>query len=416
MQRDSHLNIYTVLLLASLYITQYIAFGFFGESLLIIWRRNGVSLEELSFIPMLGMFWILKFIWAPYIDKYISKRDGNYKNFILIMLTILILSIVLLAFSDTTSIHTLIPFLLLVSFVSATLSIGVDGLAYKILQEDERGFGGSLKSIGGILGFLVGASTFLIIYNYTDWVTMILIWSVISSITFLQLLFYKEPTIIVEQEIEKITWHVFTSIFEPHDSKPWLFTISIYSIGVFVGYMMIQMILTDSGMPLDKIALIVGVFGGTIVGIISSIIMAWIIKYVNHYKVLFILGIVQALSVLSLLALVDMDQNSLLIYPIITGIFICNGAILPILSTIIMDRLDDANSKYPTTHYSMQMGIYAFLGMSATSISMNLAGSIGYSNVIIIAFIISIIPLLFIWKYFLKGKRNGLSHSVKSNI
>jgi len=55
----THLSFTHSALLISLYITQFLGFAFFSEAFIAILRQNGVSLENLGFIYMLGLFWVL---------------------------------------------------------------------------------------------------------------------------------------------------------------------------------------------------------------------------------------------------------------------------------------------------------------------------------------------------------------------
>lgn len=414
MENKSYLTLSNILLLSSLFITQYIAYGFFADSLIVIWRKNGLSLEELSFIPFLGLFWILRFLWSPYVDKYIANNGGDYKKYLILMQGLLTISIFPLGFFNITDKYSIISLLLIVSFLSASLSIGIDGLSYKILREDERGFGGSLKSVGGIIGYILGGGIFLMIYEYFSWTSTIIIWTIFTSISFCQLLFFKEPTIEVKKTIDKIEWKFFIDYWKPKKSKPWLITLATYSIGIFMAYALIALILVDMGMSLDKIGFIMGIYG-SIIGIISSFTIAWFVKRYKHFKVFFILSILQAISILFIFLLLNVDKHSLLIYPLVTGVFACNGAIMPILSTLIMDKMDSSN-KYLTTLYSMQIGIYSFFGVIASSASIYFAQTLGYGNIILIAFILALIPIILIWKFFLKGVNHGNAICIKSNI
>lgn len=67
----------TIFLLFSLYTTQFLGLGFFIEAFIGILRQNGVSLENLGFIYMLGLFWVFRFLWAPFIDKISGKQQAR---------------------------------------------------------------------------------------------------------------------------------------------------------------------------------------------------------------------------------------------------------------------------------------------------------------------------------------------------
>ena len=74
----------TWLLLASLYMTQYLGLGFFWIALVAIMRRQGMPLEQLGVIYLLGLFWVIKVLWAPLIDRYGFGRLGHYRGWMLL--------------------------------------------------------------------------------------------------------------------------------------------------------------------------------------------------------------------------------------------------------------------------------------------------------------------------------------------
>lgn len=53
------------LLLFMVYATQFMPIGFFFAAIPVILRTQGWSLTDLSYIYAMGLFWALKFLWAP---------------------------------------------------------------------------------------------------------------------------------------------------------------------------------------------------------------------------------------------------------------------------------------------------------------------------------------------------------------
>lgn len=49
MNKCSCLTPQSILLLASLYVTQYVGFSFFSVAIIAIWRKSGMPLEQLGF-------------------------------------------------------------------------------------------------------------------------------------------------------------------------------------------------------------------------------------------------------------------------------------------------------------------------------------------------------------------------------
>ncbi len=70
-------------LLASLYLSQGLPFGFFTVALPVVMRQEGLSLPAVSLANLLALPWALKFLWAPLLDRHGSTRIGRRRSWIL---------------------------------------------------------------------------------------------------------------------------------------------------------------------------------------------------------------------------------------------------------------------------------------------------------------------------------------------
>ena len=72
-------------LLGTLYFAQGLPFGFFVQAVPILLRKAGYSLTAIGGAALLTLPWALKFLWAPIVDRYYSKRLGRRRTWILAM-------------------------------------------------------------------------------------------------------------------------------------------------------------------------------------------------------------------------------------------------------------------------------------------------------------------------------------------
>jgi len=54
-----------VLTFALLYLSQGICFGIAMDALPTLLRHDGAALHALAFLPLVGIPWVVKFLWAP---------------------------------------------------------------------------------------------------------------------------------------------------------------------------------------------------------------------------------------------------------------------------------------------------------------------------------------------------------------
>src|SRR5687768_11375518 len=65
---------YKITLLIALYMAQGLPFGFFTLALPVLLRDAGFSLKAISALSLLALPWVLKFIWAPWLDHRGTRR------------------------------------------------------------------------------------------------------------------------------------------------------------------------------------------------------------------------------------------------------------------------------------------------------------------------------------------------------
>ncbi len=65
--------------LLSLYVAQSIPMSFFTTVVPVIMRQQHYSLEAIGLMQLVKLPWIIKFLWAPYVDRTGSSTRGYRK-------------------------------------------------------------------------------------------------------------------------------------------------------------------------------------------------------------------------------------------------------------------------------------------------------------------------------------------------
>ncbi|MFL6823921.1 MAG: AmpG family muropeptide MFS transporter [Xanthobacteraceae bacterium] len=142
-----------------------------SSSTLLVWMREvGVDLGVIGLFALVGTPYTIKFLWAPVVDALdvpvLSPLFGRRRGWLLFSQLLLIVSIVLLAFSDPARAPWYVVFgaALFVATASATQDIVIDAFRIESLPESEQAAGmaayvaayriGMLASTAGTL-FLV---------------------------------------------------------------------------------------------------------------------------------------------------------------------------------------------------------------------------------------------------------------------
>ena len=123
--------------LTALYVTQYLGIGFITIGLTAILRDGGTSLDTLALLQAIGLIWPVKFLWAPLLDRYGSRRHGHYRSWLLPLQTGLVLALLaLLPFTDPARrLGPVVAICAAYVLLSATQDIAVDAVAVRVLAE-----------------------------------------------------------------------------------------------------------------------------------------------------------------------------------------------------------------------------------------------------------------------------------------
>jgi MFS transporter, PAT family, beta-lactamase induction signal transducer AmpG len=146
-----------ILFLGLLYFSQGLPFGFQANALSLYLTELGLSMSQVSFSRLLGLPWVLKFLWAPLVDRFFSERFGKRKSWIVPAQLGLSLTCLLAAFVEPSAhLKLFLFFVLLMNLFAATQDIAVDGLAVDTLSSHELGAGNSAQVVGYKIGMLTG--------------------------------------------------------------------------------------------------------------------------------------------------------------------------------------------------------------------------------------------------------------------
>lgn len=151
-----------------LYLSQGICFGIAMDALPTLLRHDGAALQALAFLPLVGLPWVVKFIWAPQVDNRWSPRLGRRRSWIIPMQLLVLLCIVSLA-SIGLSVETAgwaVGILVLASFASATQDIATDGMAAEYFTDNLLARVNAIQVGGTMVGFFVGGAGALLLSGY----------------------------------------------------------------------------------------------------------------------------------------------------------------------------------------------------------------------------------------------------------
>lgn len=299
----------TYLLLGSLYITQYLGIGFFFIALPAIMRQQGMPLEQISVIYVLGLTWVLNFIWAPLVDRFGFGRFGHYRGWLIVMQSLMIVTLLITGMFDiTVYFWTVFALSGAVTLFSATQDIAADALSCRLLRPEDRGIGNGIQLAGGLLGNVIGGGLVSITYATVGWMGAMAILAAGTAIPLLQLMRFREPA--RATQVERVRYRDLASCFRRPGMGRWLIILLIFPLGINIGYALITPLLVDSGWSLERIGFAVNIVG-SLLGLVAALGAGWAVKRFGRKPSLVGFALFQAVTLLVLLGPARGNTNDL---------------------------------------------------------------------------------------------------------
>ena len=380
-------------LLGSLYIAQGLPFGFFMQSLPVLLRNEGMALETIGFSAILVLPWAFKFLWAPALDKWGTRRGWIIGANLLAIITMLLLSVLPLEKLIAQGVAILFGGFFLMNLFSATQDIATDGLAVNILSEQERGIGNGVQVAGYRVGMILGGGLLLAWFSVLGWRYSLWILAAMLLLATLPALLFDEVDHHGEQETLGLGDFI-AFIRAPHLGA-WILIVLVYKFGDHFAGTMVRPLLIDRGLGVEQIALILGTVGFAS-GLLGALVGGGLVSYLGRYHALMAFGLTQAVAAASW-ALLSPGSDSLPFLYLLSALeHFAGGLATAALFTTMMDHCRKACAG---SDFTIQACLVVLMSMVAAATSGISASALGYPVHFLLAGLLGLIPLPLIFMY-----------------
>lgn len=407
-------------LFISIYTTQYIGLAFIFASAVAILRQQGMALDKLAWINIIALPLACKIFYAPFIDRYrLAIIQGQYRSWLLVAQAVMTGLLVIIGKLDMVGqFHLALGLLLLYAFATSVQDVAIDGLACKLVSPKKRQFANSIQYASNLLGNVIGGGVILMLYHWLQWQGAFTLLAIATSISWIQLYFFKEPIFKEPAFIEptltaKLTQTIKSSSFSTLFSqirlfirqwRGWFGLLLVYPIGFSTAFALLNPLLVDAGWALADIGFVTKVVG-SLVGIISAISASMIISRYGRQTALIALTGAQAVALIMLLPLALGDTRMVFVYGAVIAYFAINPALLATLSTLMMDKASQTDAK--ATFFTLQISCISVMGFIYAGLGLVLAKNIGYLGVLMMSIVLTLalaVSLKFYCKTMVKTK------------
>ncbi len=369
--------------LLSLYVAQSIPMSFFSTVLPVIMRMENYSLESIGLFQLIKIPWILKFLWAPLVDRT-SGGIRQYRSWIWGSELFYAMAIIGMGFFSLQSDFMTILVLMIIAFtISATQDIASDAMAIHILRKSQRGMGNSMQSAGNFLGTLFGSGVLLMLYARVGWQGLTFLLSGIVLVALLPLFMFVRAEKTDELPVpgrKRASLKDIPSFFRMKGAARRVALLAVYYSGILGILVMLKPMLVDLGYSVQQIAFMVGIYG-TGIGAASAFLGGLLIRRLGNRATLVLVAAYNFLVALFFYRFVWPAGATFVMYTGIALIWSGYAMASVVVYTISMNLVRPGREG---TDYSLQIIVTHLSGLAVSVLSGQLAGALGYEGLFLV--------------------------------
>lgn len=363
-------------LLATLYFSQGLPFGFFHNSVPALMRSQGFSLTYISLGTLMGLPWLLKFLWAPLVDRYDRGSLGPRRSFVLPLqlMSAAVIAFAALALSEE-SLPLVLACMFLTNLLAATQDIATDGLAIELLKPAERGIGNGVQVAAYRLGMMAGGGGLLIFYEQLGWTRCLLAVSGVIVLASVPIAMFREaprPSSRTRPGQRQSP----LSFFRRRDAVAICCLLLATKFGDALGTTMVKPLLIDVGLGLDAVGWLIGTWG-SISGLAGALAGGFLTAAIGRRRAVVACTMLQAFTLIGYARVVGSapEYSWLLVLSVLEHF--ASGMTTAALFTCMMDWV---RARQAATDYTAQACVVVAVTGLGGLLSGVLADAVGYRS------------------------------------
>ncbi len=329
----------TLALLTALYFAQGLPYGFFTQALPVVLRESGFSLIAISATGVLFAPWALKFLWAPYVDHYGTRR----RWLLSLQLAASAVSLGLACLDLSSTLRWLLVGIAVINALSATQDVATDGLAVQLLSPKQRGLGNGIQVGAYRIGMIVGGGALLWVFSLAGWRSLFLAMAILLVLTTIPVWWLprterRDAPPRAPRKAARMAAGWWVRLRRP-GMLAFILLIGGFKFGDSMASSMVGPFMSDSGLTLGQIALVKGVLSS--VGALGGAALGgWLCFRRGRRQALLIGGATQTAS-LALYVIASLGYGGFgLIVSASLAEHVLGGAATVAVFTLMMDAAD----------------------------------------------------------------------------
>lgn len=369
-----------------------------GSTLQAWYTVADAKLLTIGMLSLIGYPYLLKFIWAPIMDRFSFLGLDRRRGWIFVTQLCLVVGLVVIAMMNP---HThpiqLAVVALVVAFISASQDVCIDAYRVDILNPSNRGLGAAVTNFGGRSAILVGGALAMLIAAEIDWRTMYFIMAVIMAAGML-VTWIAPRTPVVENTpvtMREAVIEPFRNFLRREYAFAIIVFILIYKLCDALAFALnLTFLIRGVHFSLEEVVLFYKIvsLGALLLG---SFVGGYYLQRLGMYKSLLYFGILQTVANLSYMLLAIVGKNYLLMATSVFAEYFCSGLSTVAFLVFLMSLCDKRFSAAQYAIFSALMAVPRVVSGPEVAMMVN---HLGWATFFFVTFLTGIPAiLLLLW-------------------
>ena len=353
--------------------------GFYLVALVAILKNHGYSLNQLSWIHLIGGIEAAKVLFAALMERRSAGRFGRFRGWLLTATLGLSAVFGLMACTDITqNFALLLTCCVLLSAMSAVYGCAMLGLSCIVLPHRERGFGGVIQTMAARGGKMIGGALVLWLYQEYGQTAAAGFMLAFSLLMLLQLLCYREP----DSPTAQGSWTALAARLISFWRRPetgWRWLVLLFTVAAPYAFAAATFVpkLADLGFSPKQTGGILAV-GIPVACLIVTPLSGWFSRNYPRRKLVFLLYALQLPLLVSMTAIDVLARVHPWLPPAqIIALSLSYTLLLPVILALVMDKSDRTTAALDS---SLQFSVVLLGSYAAGFSALRLAKAVGYAD------------------------------------
>lgn len=361
-----------------------------GSTLQAWLASSGIGIRTIGIFQLVGLPYVLKFLWAPALDRYLPPFLGRRRGWILIYQFALAIGLGAMGLSSPTKAPFVLGLLaLVVASLSASQDIVIDAYRVDLIPTEQRALAAAASAFGYRTAAMFAGAVLVLIAAQTGWRAAYGIVAVLMAITMIVTIGSPEPDApgrappsLVQAVLEPArdflaqpgAWGflVLVLLYKVADA----FALSLYSAFMLRGV----------GFSLAELS-IAGKVNMTVSTIIGTAAGGWIYMRWGMFRSMLVFGILQSATLLLYMALALAGRKLWLMIVATSVENLCGGMGLAAFIAFLMAQ---CSPSYSATQYALLSALAALPRVLMGAIAGTVVHAIGWADFFAVTFLSAI--------------------------